>query len=337
MEYTKSTAKEWAKEVFHGVCNVIIPSYTADLKRLNEKGIRHDVRRNIELGFWGALLVSETAITAAEMKQFMEIAVDEAKGKHRFLLHGTFDTADDIIKMAKEAEAIGVDGLLLGHPNSLYPKDADQLYDYLAYVCERTELAVVLFAAQHWNFERLHPSGYPPQVLTKAADIANVVAIKHEVGRPGLGAAYEFWKLIRDKRILFSDPLEANSPLTVEVFGQQWMGTSNYEYFGGTVPQYFKLLRQGEFERAMKIYWQIQPVRGARMAEQASFGGANFIHRYMWKYQAWLNGYNGGPIRQPVMKLNGGQMRRLREALVRAGLEPSQEDPAQFYIGRNPA
>jgi 4-hydroxy-tetrahydrodipicolinate synthase len=57
----------------------------------------------------------------------------------------------------------------------------------------------------------------------------------------------------------------------------------------------------------------------------------------MWKYQAWLNGYNGGPIRQPVMKLNNGQMRRLREALVRADLEPSQEDPAQFYIGRNPA
>ena len=198
-------------------------------------------------------------------------------------------------------------------------------------------MAVVLFAAQHWNFERLHPSGYPPQVLAKAADIANVVAIKHEVGRPGLGASYEFWKMIRDKRILFSDPLEANSPLTVEMFGQQWMGTSNYEYFGGTVPQYFKLLREGEFERAMKIYWQIQPVRGARMAEQASFGGANFIHRYMWKYQAWLNGYNGGPIRQPVMKLNGGQMRRLREALVRAGLEPSQEDPGQFYVGRNPA
>jgi 4-hydroxy-tetrahydrodipicolinate synthase len=239
--------------------------------------------------------------------------------------------------MAKEAEAIGIDGLLLGHPNSLYPKDADELYDYLAYVCERTELAVVLFAAHHWNFERLHPSGYPPQVLARAADLPNVVAIKHEVGRPGLGASYEFWKMIRDKRILFSDPLEANSPLTVETFGQQWMGTSNYEYFGGTVPQYFKLLREGQFDKAMKIYWQIQPARGARMAEQASFGGANFIHRYMWKYQAWLNGYNGGPIRQPVMKLNGSQMRRLREALVRSGLEPSQEDPAQFYLGRNPA
>lgn len=337
MEYTKATAKEWAKGDFHGVCNVIIPSYTADLKRLNEKAIRHDVRRNIELGFWGALLVSEAGTTMAEMKQFMEIAVDEARGRHRFLLHGTFDTADDIVQMAREGQSIGVDGLLLGHPNSFYPKDADQLYEYLAYVCDRTDLATVLFAAHHWNFERLHPSGYPPQVLLRAANLPNVVAIKHEVGRPGLGAAYEFWKLIRDKGVLFSDPLEANSPLTVEMFGQQWMGTSNYEYWGGMVPQYFKLLREGQFDKAMKIYWQIQPARAARMAEQNSFGGANFIHRYMWKYQAWLNGYNGGPVRQPVMKLNNGQMRRLREALSRSGVEIAEEDPAAFFAGRNPA
>jgi 4-hydroxy-tetrahydrodipicolinate synthase len=38
MKYTKAEAKEWAKQSFHGVCNVIIPSYTADLRRLNEKG-----------------------------------------------------------------------------------------------------------------------------------------------------------------------------------------------------------------------------------------------------------------------------------------------------------
>lgn len=337
MEYTKTTAKDWAREVFHGVCNVIIPSYTADLKSLNERGIRHDVRRNIELGFWGALLVSEAGTTMAEMRHFMEIAVDEARGRHRFLLHGTFDTADDIVKMAEEARQVGVDGLLLGHPNSFYPKDADGLYDYIAYVCERTELAVVLFAAGHWNFTRLHPSGYPPQVLAKAADLSNVVAVKYEVGRPGIAGDYEFWKMLKGKRVLFSDPFEAHSPLTVEMFGQQWMGTSNYEYFGAAVPQYFKLLGEGQYDRAMKIYWQIQPARAARFAEQATFGGANFIHRYLWKYQAWLTGYNGGPVRQPVMKLNDGQMRRMRDALVRSGLEPAQDEPARFFVGRNPA
>jgi dihydrodipicolinate synthase/N-acetylneuraminate lyase len=84
LKYKKHEAKDWARQNWHGLCNVIIPSFSADLKRLNESGIRHDVRRNIELGYWGALLVSEAATTEAEYIEFMQIAVDEAKGKQFF-------------------------------------------------------------------------------------------------------------------------------------------------------------------------------------------------------------------------------------------------------------
>lgn len=45
------------------MANVIIPSFSQDLTRLNEKGIRHDVRKVIENGFTGTLLVAETATT----------------------------------------------------------------------------------------------------------------------------------------------------------------------------------------------------------------------------------------------------------------------------------
>ncbi|HEX2404656.1 MAG TPA: dihydrodipicolinate synthase family protein, partial [Acidimicrobiia bacterium] len=69
-EYTRGEAKAWARETFHGACNVIIPSYTSDLRSLNESAIRHDVRRNIELGFWGDLLVSEAGTTLDEMRTF---------------------------------------------------------------------------------------------------------------------------------------------------------------------------------------------------------------------------------------------------------------------------
>jgi 4-hydroxy-tetrahydrodipicolinate synthase len=163
-----------------------------------------------------------------------------------------------------------------------------------------------------------------------------VVAIKHEVGRPGVAETYDFFKKAKDSGILLSDPLEANSPLWVELFGMQWMGTSNYEYWGGKVPEYFGLLHEGPWEKAMEVYRQITPARTQRTVEQASSAGANFIHRYMWKYQAWLNGFNGGPLRQPVMKLTDGQMRRLRDALTRSGLEPEKADFSDFYVGRNP-
>ena len=36
------------------------------------------------------------------------------------------------------------------------------------------------------NFSGCITSGYPPGVLVRAADLANVVAIKYEVGRPGI-------------------------------------------------------------------------------------------------------------------------------------------------------
>ena len=108
------------------------------------------------------------------------------------------------------------------------------------------------------------------------------------------------------------------------------MGTSNYEWWGGKIPEYFAHLHDGDYDRAMELYWQIQPARAARAAEQATFGGANFIHRYLWKYQAWLQGYNGGPLRQPAMKLADAQMRRLREALQRSGYQPETADFAEF-------
>ena len=337
MLYTRAEAKEWASAHWRGVCNVIMPSFSADLRRLNEAGIRHDVRRNIELGFWGALLVSECGTSDEEYRRFMQIAVDEAKGRQHFLIHGTFDTREQIIAMAKAGEEIGVSGILLGQPNSFYPRSEEEVYEHLAGVANSTRLAVCLFATVQMNLTRFHPSGYPPRPLVRAADIANVVAIKYEVGRPGIAGDLEFWKMIQGKHILFSDPLEAHSPLTVEMFGQQWMGTSNYEYWGGAVPQYFKLLLEKKFTEAMEIYWRINPARQARVAIQTTFAGANFIHRYLWKYQGWLHGYNGGPMRQPVMKLNDSQMRSVREPLLKSGFKPADEDNAAFYIGRNPA
>ena len=35
MNYRKSDTKDWARQNWHGLCNVIIPSYCSGLKRLN--------------------------------------------------------------------------------------------------------------------------------------------------------------------------------------------------------------------------------------------------------------------------------------------------------------
>lgn len=335
--FARNEAKAWAKENWNGVCNVIIPSYSSDLRRLNEAGIRHDVRRNIELGFWGALLVSEAGTSHEEMRQFMEVAVDEAGGRQYFVLHGSFDSLENTLTVAKDARAIGVDGLLVAYPNSFYPATVGQLTDYTRALCEGVDLAVILFCAPHYNFERLDTSGFPLQVWKELASIDNVVAAKYEVGHPGVVGSRQAFAALDGSDLLVCDPYEPNLLLWEELFGTPWIGTSNYEYYGATVPQYLAAWRAGRREEALDLYWKIQPARQAREALRAQASGANFNHRYLWKFQAWLQGYNGGPLRAPAMKLTDAQMRRAAEGLVAAGLlEEAPVDLGAFFTGRNP-
>lgn len=337
MPPARSDAKDWARERFHGVCNVIIPSYTSDLRAINEAGVRHDVRRNIELGFWGALLVSEAGTTHDEMRTFMEIAVDEAGGEHAFLLQGVFDTPADIISMCRDASAIGVDAVLLGQPNSFYPRTGAELEEYTRAVCEATDLPVVLFVVAHSNLARLDPRGYPQGVLERLVEIDTVVAVKYELGRSRALLTYDCFRRLAGRGVLLSDPMEYNAPMWSEIFDIQWMGTSNYEYYGDRTPRMFEALRAGRTDEAMSLYWEAEPARAARAAEMAAVSFSNFVPRYLWKYQAWLNGYNGGPIRQPAMKLNDNQINRVTKGLLESGIISAADEPAEFFVGRNPA
>jgi 4-hydroxy-tetrahydrodipicolinate synthase len=61
--YTRAEARDWAREHLRGVINVLIPSFTNDLRGVNEAAVRHDVRKQFEYGFDGALLVSEVVIS----------------------------------------------------------------------------------------------------------------------------------------------------------------------------------------------------------------------------------------------------------------------------------
>ncbi len=56
----------------------------------------------------------------------------------------------------------------------------------------------------------------------------------------------------------------------------------------------------------------------------------------VWKYQAWLNGFNGGPLRQPTMKIRDPHMRQLSDGLKRSGLEVTADPDREFFVGRNP-
>ena len=118
--YKKNDARDWARTTMKGVANTITPTFTRDLKGLNEKAIRHDVRKEIEYGCWGTLLVSETATTLDEYIRFTEWARDESKDGLHLIHHASFNTLEENIEAVQATEQAGADLVLLAYPLFFY-------------------------------------------------------------------------------------------------------------------------------------------------------------------------------------------------------------------------
>jgi 4-hydroxy-tetrahydrodipicolinate synthase len=103
------------------------------------------------------------------------------------------------------------------------------------------------------------------------------------------------------------------------------------------IPRAMEMLRHGKHDEASELFWQLHPARKAKGALAPTMHGGAFINRQMWKFQGWLQGYNGGPLRMPTQRIHDAQMNALRKGLIDAGLEPRMDPFREFFIGRNPA
>ena len=124
LPYTRTEVKDRVRTSWKGSCNVTLPSFTSNLDALNAKAIEHDVRHGAKMGYWGTLVASECGTTFKEYAQFMEIAAAAAPKGFGLVTHLSFDTADQMIKAAHAAEALGFEGALVSYPPSFRPKSA---------------------------------------------------------------------------------------------------------------------------------------------------------------------------------------------------------------------
>jgi len=335
--YPRKEARDWARENLKGVINVIIPSFTNDLKAVNEKAVRHDVRKQLEYGFDGALLVSEIVITLPEYRQFCEIAYDEAAGRQIFFHHSSWSNLEQAVEAIKIAEDTGAEVVLLSYPPNFYPESEQDIYDYTKAICDATKLGVMLFPMYLWGFStRIHPSDIPvPLIRRLINDCPNIVSIKAEGGFPSIMGVIECYRHF-GKEVVISCPIEGELIPLGQVIPIELSATSDHEYYGPMIPRIFQLLRDQRFDEATALYWQMHPARRAKSAAAMQLHGGAFLNRMAWKFQAWLQGYSGGPLRQPTMRIHDPQMNMLRKGLIDSGLKASMDPFREFFIGRYP-
>ena len=338
-KYSPGEAREWALGNLEGCCGCVLPTFTSDLTGLNETAIRFDVQRERELGMRAVLIVAEGGTSEEEYRRFLEIVVDEAGDDLVTFAHASQPTFDDMIRTIKFAEEAGADLVLPSYPTTYYPTSYDQIFEDTKRIYDSTYLGMFIFCIDQWNFARLHPSGFPVDLLARLIEACpNMAGIKNEVGLPYAGGLVDVFEKFRDQ-VVVTDPLEHNAPAWIKHYGMRFMGTSNYEAYGDQVPRLLKLLSSDDtWDEGMALYWQMAPVRRANSAiVSATVGLTSLVPRLVWKYQGWLNGFNGGPLRQPIQRVNQAQMNQMRAAAKAAGLPVTDDADEAFFVGRNPA
>jgi dihydrodipicolinate synthase/N-acetylneuraminate lyase len=333
LPYTRAEVKDRVKATWKGACNVTLPSFTQSFDALNAKAIEHDIRLAAKMGFWGTLVASESGTSYKEYLQFMEIAAGAAPKGFALVTHLSFDTVDQMIQAMKTAETLGFEGALVSYPPSFRPKQAAEIVEFTRRIADASDIALILFGVGTWGFRTLHPSQFPPDALAQMARFPTAASIKYEANAPGMPSGLADLRRRCGKDVIIQCPLEQYAPGLVDWYGMPWMGTSAYDSFGDRVPTWFRMLHDGEWDKAMELYWSYQSAREAKGAFHASFNGANLIHRVGWKYLSWLHGYSGGLLRMPQMRLAPNQMRALRTGLATSGFKLPENDDG-FIDGR---
>ena len=336
--FTKQEAREWAQENFVGVNNVIIPTFTSDLRGLNEAAIRHDTRREMALGFAGALLVGETATTNDEYVQFTEWVADEARGGLRLIHHASFNTLDENVEMANRAAAAGSELVLLSYPPNFFPQSEREIFEYTKKFCDEMPLGVILFPVPLWGYERIHGACLSPDMVEELVDeCPNIVGVKAEGAYPSIAGFAHLYHRVGD-RIIVEMPVEHQAIPLMLFVRMQTMATSNAEYYGSSVPTMFALMQDGKDRRGDGTVSGGFIPPGRRTTESsATWAASTSPTGCCGSTKDGSTAFNGGPLRMPTPRIVEDQMAGLRRGLEKAGLEVAPGEDRDFFIGRNPA
>ncbi len=165
--------------MFTGCGTALVTPFREDYS-LDESALRRLVRRQIDAGINFLVPCGTTGenptLTRAEHLRVVEITLEEARGRTPVLAGcGGYNTAE-VIELAKELEAMGVDGLLSVTP--YYNKPTQEgLYQHYKAIASATSLPIVVYSVQGRTGVNVEPA-----TLKRLAEIDNIAGVKEASG-----------------------------------------------------------------------------------------------------------------------------------------------------------
>tara|TARA_R110000787_G_scaffold16622_82_gene52287 strand:+ start:5849 stop:6802 length:954 start_codon:yes stop_codon:yes gene_type:complete len=316
MKYSRNDAKDYARENMTGIWAAALNPFNPD-SSMNEAGLRANLRHwidDLEIdGFFIAGKQGEFfSMSIEERKRNFEIAVDEVGGAAGTIMSCSDQNFDTVIELAKHAEAVGADYIVVHAPILHFIHDQDEtLMAYYKAVSEQVNIGIAM-----WS----HPdSGYlmSPELCARIAELPNIVAIKYSVERE---MYKELTRLAGDKLIVstasedewFDNIVELNWRLYLCSSPPYLLQTKNDK----RMREYTDLAFKGEVEAARKVRDSLEPVRKA--LKDTRPGGKPQAHQKYWQE---LLGQAGGPVRKPLLQLTDAEKAATKAAFESCGLK----------------
>ena len=325
--YRKHEAQDWAWEALRGQWTTLVTPFTAD-KAFDEAGMRKNIRHIQSLGTRGAgcswAMGEFWSLTFAERCKVMETVADESRGKWFIGAHVTHTSAEDMLALAKRAEEVGFD-LLMVAPPYMVAKTEQQVQDYVKLLADNTNLAIMFYNSPQFGFVM------SPQGLKRLCQIPNVVGVKEASFNQQISIETH---LLTGKDAIISTPDEWIFPKAQELgFQQQVMfaNTSDWRFDTPECNNYVQFI-----ERACRgdldLDFYDTHLKELKALSDKWWGGTvqkynGVIPASMCKYWGELMGMAGGGVRPPLIDMTADEKAELKRELT-----PLIPQPAKLTV-----
>lgn len=315
MKHRRADAKAYARQHLRGIWAAALTPFNDDLS-INEAGFQRNMRHWVgDLGIDGLFISGKQgeffSMSLDERERTFDLAVDAVKGKAQTIMSCSDQSMDTVIELAKHAQAIGADYIVVHAPVLHFVTDRDDtLYEYYKYISEQVEIGIAL-----WS----HPdSGYlmSPELCARIATLPNVVAIKYSVPRE---MYTKLTRLAGDQLIVSTASEDEWFDNIVELNWQVYL-CSSPPYLLQTAAdrrmrEYTDLAFKGEIAKARQVRDSLEPVRHALKSTRPH--GKPQAHQKYWQE---LLGQAGGKVRRPMLQLTEAEKAATRKAFESCGL-----------------
>ena len=317
MKYRRDEAKAYAREHMKGIWAAALQPFRADMS-IDEAGMRSNIRHWVEdLGIDGVFIAGKQgeyfSMTIEERMRVFEVAVEATRCVGAGAIMSCSDQSlDAVIALARHAQAVGADYVVVHAPVLHFVTDRDELlYEYYRIISQAVDIGIAM-----WS----HPdSGYlmSPRLCARIADLPNVVAIKYSVPREMYA---ELTRLAGD-RLLVSTASEDEWLNNILDLGWRLYLCSTPPYLLQTAADrrmrgYTELAFAGQSDEARLLRDALEPVRRALKGTRP--GAKPHAHQKYWQE---LLGQFGGPVRPPMLNLTDAEKAVVRAAFEGCGLE----------------